>query len=357
MSLSRAFDWKLNIAVFVIVSLGLVTLLSGSSGLFYKQLIWSISGLALLFLMPFVNLRNFVSQRWFILGLFFLAIFLLLVTRIAGSAVHGNRSWIAVGPVQFQPSEFAKLALIIALSAFFSRRHIGIKRLEVIFSSFFYLALPVFLILLEPDLGSALILFGIWLGFLLASGLPPRYLLAALPFLLLVSVLVWNFGFQDYQRDRILALFSPETDPLGVNYSVIQSKIAIGSAGFFGKGFGQGAQARLGFLPEAQTDFIFSAFVEEWGIFGGLILLLAFAFMIWRIATIGAEAHGNFYKFFCLGAIFFFSSQFMVNVGSAIGFLPVIGVVFPFLSYGGSNLLTSFIIIAIIQSIASRTAI
>ena len=143
-------------------------------------------------------------------------------------------------------------------------------------------------------------------------------------------------------------------DPLGINYNVIQSKIAIGSAGFFGKGFGQGSQVQLGFLPEAQTDFIFAAFTEEWGMIAGIFLLVAFAVMVFRIIKIGLAADNNFSRFVCLGTVVLLIVQFVLNTGSNLGLTPVIGVTFPFLSYGGSSLLTNFILIGIIQSVFIR---
>lgn len=349
-------DWFLSAAVLAITAFGLVNLLTSDLNLFYKQLSWAIIGIAFLFLIPAINLKQLTSYQWIVAGIFVFSLLLLLSVQFFGITINYSRSWIQIGPFNFQPSEFAKLALIIVLAIFFSRSHIGIKRPEIIFKSFVYCALPVFLILLEPDAGGALIVFGIWFGYLLISGLPLRYLVVSLPFLIIISALVWQFGFQDYQRDRILALFSPEADPLGVNYNVIQSKIAIGSAGLWGKGLGQGAQVRLGFLPAAHTDFAFASLVEEWGIIVGALIIFLFGFIIWKISRIGIRSYGNFYKFLCAGVILFLGLQFMVNMGSVLGLLPVVGIAFPFLSYGGSNLLTSFTLIGIIQNIVARNA-
>jgi len=351
----RRMDWRLNLAVFLVAIMGLATLLSGAPVLFHRQLWWFVAGLFILFLLPFVNLKSILNYRWIIAVIFLLSLFLLILTQIIGLTVHGSRSWIPIGSFHLQASELAKFALIVVLAAFFSRRHVGIRRLEVIFYSFLYFVLPTFLILLEPDLGSAIIFLGLWIGFLLVSEMPVKYFLFALPAIALVLFLAWNFGFRDYQKQRILAVFSPTSDVLGVNYNVIQSKIALGSAGLWGKGFGQGTQTKLGFLPEAQTDFIFPAFVEEWGIVGAVVLLLSYFCLIYRIAVIGIRAYGNFYKFFCLGAMILFSFQLMINIGSTLGFIPVIGVVFPLLSYGGSNFLTSFLILGIIQNIAVQS--
>lgn len=347
-------DWSLTAAVLTITAFGLVNLLTGNINLFYRQLNWVMIGVAFLFLIPAINLKQLASYRWIVVGIFIFSLLLLLSTHFFGITINYSRSWVSIGPINFQPSEFAKIALIIALAHFFSRSHIGIKRPEIILKSFIYCALPVFLILLEPDVGGALIFLGIWFGYLLISGLPLKYLAASLPFLIIVSALIWQFGFQDYQRNRILALFSPDADPLGVNYNVIQSRIAIGSAGLWGKGLGQGAQVRLGFLPAARTDFAFAALVEEWGIIVGALIISLFGFIIWRISQIGIRSYGNFYKFLCAGVILFLGLQFAINMGSVLGLLPVVGVALPFLSYGGSNLLTSFILIGIVQNIVAR---
>ena len=165
---------------------------------------------------------------------------------------------------------------------------------------------------------------------------------------------MWQSILEDYQKERILGTLFPERDVLGINYSVSQSKIAIGSAGFFGKGFSQGTQTQLGFLPEAQTDFIFASLIEEWGLLGGMLIIVAFLVLIFRIIKIGLASDNNFNRFFCLGAIVLFGSQFILNIGSNLGITPVIGVTFPFLSYGGSSVLVNLILIGIVQSIIVR---
>ena len=253
-----------------------------------------------------------------------------------------------------QVSELVKLALIILFSFFWARAHVGIGRIKNLFKSFLYFAIPAFLVLLQPDLGTVLIFFAIWFGYLLVSGIKWKHLTIAFVSFLIVFAIMWTSFLQPYQKNRIMGLFNPESDPLGVNYNVIQSKIAIGSAGILGKGFGQGTQAKLGFLPEAQTDFILAAFIEEWGVLGGFLLLSAFMIMLFRIIKIGMASDNNFSRFFCLGSVIMFLSHLILNTGSNLALLPVIGISFPFLSYGGSNLLTSVLAIGIIQSIVLR---
>jgi len=251
-------------------------------------------------------------------------------------------------------SEFAKFALIVVFSSFFAKSHVGIAHLKNLVFSFIYFVIPALLITIQPDMGTALILFGIWFGYLLVSELRWKHILVALLIFMITFAFMWTSVLQNYQKDRIIGLFNPESDPLGINYNVIQSKIAIGSAGFWGKGFMQGTQVQLGFLPEAQTDFIFAAFVEEWGVFGGLLVFAAFFLMLYRIIRIGISIDNNFGKFICLGVSILFLLHFILNIGSNLALLPVIGVPFPFLSYGGSNMLINFLLIGMVQSIVVR---
>jgi len=350
----KRMDWALNGAILFIASAGGIMLLSSAPDLFWRQVIFFIVGAGLLIMISFIDIRPIINYRWFILGILIVSIFSLILVHFIGIEVNNSRSWLDFYFFRIQPSEFSKVALIIVLSAFFSRRHIGIKRMAVILSSLVYVAVPVALILMEPDLGSALILFGIWFGFLLVAGLPAKYIAISIVIFSLLGMTGWHFGLQDYQKNRILAIFNPGADPLGVDYNVMQSKNAIGSAGLFGKGFGQGEIVQLGFLPVAETDFAFASFTEEWGLLGGGLVILVFAFMMWRVVIIGTKTSDNFSKFICLGTMIFLGLQFAVNIGSVIGITPVIGVVFPFLSAGGSNLISTMLLLGIVQNIATR---
>ncbi len=353
----KKLDWGLNAAVLFLILAGLTSLLSAAPSLFYKQLIWAVTGFVLLFLIVRFDWRPFINYRGVVFGIYFLAVLLLIITYILAPAVRGTKGWLSFGFLNFQISEFAKLALIIFFANFFSRKHIGIGRVSNLTASFIYFLIPGLLIALQPDFGSALILFCIWFGFLLVSGIKYRHLIIALIIFAVLGIIIWQSVLMDYQRERILGFFFPGHDPLGINYSVIQAKVAIGSAGLLGKGFGQGAQTQLGFLPAAQTDFIFASFTEEWGLIGGLFLILSFTFLILRIIRIGLSADNNFNRFICLGAAILFIVQFIFNIGSNLGLSPIIGVTFPFLSYGGSSLLTNLILIGIIQTIFVRRSL
>jgi len=301
--------------------------------------------------------RPFINYRGIILGLYLLMIALLVATFFLAPTIRGTKSWLQIGSFQLQASEFMKIALIILYAQFFRKRHTQIRRVMNIIVSFIYFIIPALLIVLQPDFGSVLILFAIWGGFLLVSGIRWRHLIITAIIFSVLGGLMWHSVLEDYQKQRIIGLFSPERDPLGINYNVIQSKIAIGSAGWLGKGFSQGSQVQLGFLPEAQTDFIFAAFIEEWGLLAGILLLIAFSFLIFRVIRIGIESDSNFGRFLCLGTAILFITQFFLNVGSNIGLTPVIGVTFPLFSYGGSSLLTNLFLLGMIQAIYSRKAL
>jgi len=346
----RRLDWFLNLGILALFGMGLLSLASTNQELFWLQFLWGILGFGAIIFVANFDWRSFVNYRWFIFGVYWLSVLLLIVTYFVASPVRGVRAWLPIFGLQVQSSEIAKLALIIMYSYFFAKGHIEIAQPKKLFWSLVYFLIPAFLVVLQPDLGTGLILFGIWFGYLLVSGLRWKHILLSSAVFIAVLILMWSYVLKDYQKDRIFGFFNPEQDPLGINYSVIQSKIAIGSAGFLGKGFGQGTQAQLGFLPEAQTDFIFAAFIEEWGMFGGLLVLSAFFLALFQIVKIGLNADNNFVKLVCLGASILFLLHFIFNVGSNLGLLPVIGVPFPFLSYGGSNFLVNALLIGIIQS-------
>ncbi len=351
----RKLDWGLMIAVFILAACGLVTLASVHQDFFRQQLLWYAIGLVLVFVLVKIDLRPFVNYPGVIHAIYGLAVVLLVVTYFFAPTIRNVKGWLSFGAFQFQTSEFAKLALIILFSWFWAKAHIQIARLKNLGISLAYAAVPIGLVLLQPDMGSALILGGIWFGYLLVSGIKWQHLLAAAVVCIIGAMFLWSNYLANYQKDRILGLFYPERDPLGINYSVIQSKIAIGSAGWFGKGFGQGTQVQLGFLPEAQNDFVYAALVEEWGLIGGIVVLAAFAYLMIRLVLIGWDSENNFSRMLCLGAVIMFLLHFILNLGSVLGLLPVIGVPLPFMSAGGSNLLTSFLIIGIIQSIVVRS--
>ena len=342
----------LFIPLAILISAGLIALSSISTHFFLLQLLWIGLGLGLVLIFTYFDWRIIVNYRWAISGFYAFASLLLGVTYLAGPVIRNVRSWIFLGPLSFQPVEFAKVALIFIYAVYFSRRHLAVARWKHIFISFALFALPAALTALQPDLGSTLVLFGIWFGFLILSGLPPRRLVVAILIFIIIGIFSWSYILKDYQRERIKAVFYPEHNELGVNYSAAQSKIAIGSSGFWGKGYSQGSELQLGFLTEPASDFVFSAFVEEWGVFGALVVIAAFLGLIFQILKVGARKPGNFEKFICMGTATMFGLQFILNTGSALGLTPVIGVTFPFLSYGGSSIIANFLLLAVVHAIA-----
>jgi rod shape determining protein RodA len=266
----------------------------------------------------------------------------LAVLFIIGHVAKGAQSWFSFGGISFQPSDLAKLALIIILAKYFSKRHVEIANIKHILISGFYAFIIFSLILFQPAFGDASIVFFIWLGMILVSGVSKKHLFFVFLAGAVVFSLLWVYGLKDYQKKRIVNFVHPLTDISGSGYNAYQSTIAIGSGKILGKGIGYGTQSRLKFLPEYKTDFIFAAFAEEWGLVGVAILFLFFGIIIWRIIYNSYFGATNFEILFGLGLAAMFMSHFIVNVGMTLGLMPVTGINFPFMSYGGTNLLFSF---------------
>ncbi len=346
----------LFLPVGVLIGMGLLVLSALSMHSFIFQIIWVALAAAIVVLFSKVDARSIFNSRWVVWGLYGFSLLLLLGAYLASPLIRNTHSWIVIGPFTLQPVELMKIALILLYANYFSRRHIAIARWQNIFTSFLFFIIPAAIAIKLPDLSSAIIFFSIWFGFLLFLGLPLKRTLVALFVLVLALGFIWAYALKGYQRARIVGFFSPQQNALGINYSVTQSKIAIGSAGMFGKGYGQGTQTQLGFLSEPTEDFIFSAVIEEWGLVGGFVVCAAFFLLIFQILRIGMLADENFEKFICMGAAIMFGVQFLLNAGSATGLTPVVGVTFPFLSYGGSSMLANGLVLAIINSIRKKLA-
>ena len=346
---------SLFLPVGIILAAGLLTLSALSFHLFLLQVVWIVIGAGAVVFFMFFDWRAILNVRWAIVAFYIFTLLLMLFLLFHGSVIRNARNWLVLGPFSLQPVELMKAALIFLYAMYFRRRHLAVARWENIATSFIFFIVPAAIAVRLPDLGSALIFFGIWFGFLLLLGLPWRRVLVTAAVFVAAGIFIWSFVLQGYHRARIIGFLYPRQNSLGVNYSVTQSRIAIGSAGFWGKGYGQGTQAELGFLSVPTADFIFSAFIEEWGIFGGLIVLTAFFFLIWRILAIGSFAQENFAKCVCLGVAIMFSVQFFLNAGSATGLLPVVGVTFPFLSYGGTSMVVDCFLLAIVNAIRRKS--
>lgn len=345
----------LFIPVGILLAASLIVLSAISFHFFVFQAVWIALGVGLIVASFFVDVRTIFSAQWVAWGIYALALALMVFALVASPLVRNTHSWIVLGPVSIQPVELMKVALVLVYASYFSKRHLAIARWKNIFTSFLFFVVPAAIAVKYPDLGSAVIFFAIWFGFLLLLGLPWRRVAVALVVLAIAGGFVWIYVLKPYHRARIIGFLDPNANALGINYSAIQSKIAIGSGGFWGQGYGQGTETQLGFLSEPSEDFIFAALIEEWGIVGGVVVVAAFLFLVFQVLRIGLLADENFEKFVCVGAAMMLGVQFLLNTGSTTGLTPVIGVTFPFLSYGGSSLLANFFMLAMVNSIRKRS--
>jgi rod shape determining protein RodA len=338
-----SIDWYSFSAALTLGLLGLLTMSSfvGGDPFFFKQSIWILLGVLVFLAAGQVDWR-ILRRSGVAAGIYMLMLVPLVALIVLGHATQGAKSWFDIGPFALQPVEFVKLALIIALAKYFSRRHTEIRNVRHIFISGMYAAIVFVLVALQPDFGSALIIASIWLGMILVSGISKWHL----GIIFLVGLVgfsgLWMFGFKEYQKDRILTFLHPLADIHGAGYNAYQSTIAVGSGELLGKGIGYGSQSKLRFLPEYQTDFIFAAFAEEWGFVGICLVFLLYGVLFVRI--VGAATHGasNFETLFAFGILFYFMAHFALHVGINMGLLPVTGTTIPFMSYGGSHLIVEF---------------
>lgn len=334
-------DWLLVASILPLFGAGLLTMHSFTVESYYfeRQLIWIVIGLTLLFAAALVDWR-FLRNSFVVLSIYLTGCLSLVIVFLMSHAIRAVNSWFSVGGVSLQPAEFMKLVVIIILAKYFTRRHIEINRIRHIILSGFYTFIPFVLILIQPDFGSAMIIFLIWLGMVIVAGISKKHLLAIFGVGAVAFSCLWLFAFAPYQKARIMTFISPLSDIRGAGYNAFQSTVAAGSGQIFGKGVGFGSQSRLKFLPEFQTDFIFAAFAEEWGFIGVLLIFILYSLIIWRILTISSHMPTNFETLFGVGLAILIMSHFVIHVGMNIGLLPVTGIPVSFLSYGGSHLLT-----------------
>ncbi len=345
-------DWIIFGCAFLICVASLVTLYNfgGEQHFFNRQLIFLGISATLFFVFTFIDLQ-IVKNSHIGLYIYLFLIGVLMVLFVLGNTVKGAQSWFSFGAFAFQPTDLMKLATIIVCAKYFSRRHVEIKRFKHIIISFVYMFIPFILIFLQPDFGSAIILFCIWFGMVFLSGLSKKHLLIFCVIGLSLFTLLWSFVFKPYQKARIRNFINPTLDLKGSGYNAKQSLIAVGSGQLLGKGIGHGTQSRLHFLPEYETDFIFAAYAEEWGFVGTLCIILLYGLLLIRISFIALHASNNFEILIALGVIVFLLSHIIVNIGMNIGVMPITGITLPFMSYGGSHLLAEFIALGMIGSI------
>lgn len=275
---------------------------------------------------------------------------------IFGSTIRGTRGWFVIGGVGVQPAELAKLALIFILARYLSHFAREIRQARHLLITGLLAAIPIGLILAQPDFGSAAVLFVIWFGMMLVSGIPRRYLLALAVLGVILGAAAWSFGFKEYQKQRIITYLSPgASDQKGSGYNVRQAMIAIGSGQLFGRGLGLGSQSHLKFLPESQTDFIFSVLAEETGLVGVFLLFLFWILFFYRLIASLRSASDDFGAYTILGISIFFFVHVLLNIGGNLGLVPLTGLVLPFMSYGGSALAVSLLSVGVVLSVRSHS--
>lgn len=397
----RSLDWKLITAALLLSFIGILLIMSAQfyadsdyqQTYYQRQLLWLAIALVIFFVIVNIPLRLFDMSAYLIYGF---SIVLLIAVLFFGTARMGAMRWFSFGPINFAPSDLAKVALLFAMSRFFAYTKLGVNSKRKLAVSALMTVIPVMLILKQPDLGTSLvfwvILFALWFW----SGLSVFYIVLILsPILSLITASHWlawaiyfvvlfiflfiyrpgfmfgifaviaNLAFgainpfiwnrmADYQKLRILVFLDPGRDPRGAGYQIIQSKIAIGSGGIFGKGFLNGSQTRLDFLPEPHTDFIFSVLGEEFGLVGALVVLFLFSFIFYRAVRIAVRCRSKFASLVVIGALSIIVFQFLENIGMTLGIMPVTGLPLPFLSYGGTSLVLFWSLIGLMVSADAR---
>ncbi len=352
----RSYFKEIDLPLFAtIVAISLFSILNmfgidGLGSFLTKQIIFVAVGLGMMILLSFFNYRYLKNYSFPVLFLYFVSIALLLLTFYSRS-VRGVNAWIVLGQFTFEPAELAKLMLIILMAKYFSQRHVHINQFRHVLVPGIYFGLPVLIILVQPDLGSAIIFSLIWISILAAVGINKKHFFLIVVLAVIVSYGSWMFVLKPYQKDRLLTFVNPANDPRGSGYNLIQSKIAIGSGFWFGSGLGKGSQTTLKFLPEPHNDFVFAATAEQFGFAGIGLVMAAILFIVYRILAIGRATVSNFGKIFAIGIAVLIFTHALIGASVNIGLMPVTGIPFPFLSYGGSYLISVMSGLGILQSI------
>lgn len=347
------FDWLLlgAAALLSIVSVTEIysaTMAQGAAMYSLRQLAWVVAGIVVLFVISAID-YHLISEH--IPWLYMVGLGCLLYTLVLGHRVSGSKSWVGFGPIAFQPSEFIKMIVVVALARYLSELRSGkYMTLVQIFKACIIVVVPMGFILLQPDLGTALTYLPVIAVGLFVRGIRPIALVSLVLGFVLILPVSWLI-LRPYQKERILTFMDPERDPRGKGYQVTQSKIAIGSGGLLGKGVFHGSQNVLGFLPTRHTDFIFSVVGEELGFVGVIATLGLLSFIIFRSIHNAQTARDNLGLFIVMGVVGIFFFHLIVNVGMVIGYMPTTGIPLPFLSYGGSSVLTAFAALGLVMSV------
>ncbi|TYP57608.1 rod shape-determining protein RodA [Thermosediminibacter litoriperuensis] len=355
--LLKNLEYQIIIVILLITALSILTITSAThatapGGSFHytkMQLIWFLLGLVAMAVVLMIDYHTIgmLSNAIYIANLV-----LLLVVLFMGKTTMGAQRWIPIGPFSFQPSEFSKLAVIITLAKHLDKKK-TINNLKDLILVFVHVGIPMVLIMKQPDLGTSLVLLAIMFGMIFVAGTSLKLLLGTVAAGVAALPVLWQF-LHDYQRMRILIFLNPNLDPLGFGYHVIQSKIAIGSGRFLGKGLFQGTQNQLDFIPEQQTDFIFAVLGEELGFIGGMVLLMLFFTLLYRTIRIAFRSRDILGSYMAAGVASMWVFQVLVNVGMTMGLMPVTGIPLPFMSYGGSSFLMNMMAVGLVLNIGMR---
>jgi len=356
LQLAREMDLTILIPALLLAAIGVAMVYSAThtkvevAQLYLKQIIWISMGVAGLLFFASFNYQIIIQR--YATPAYWMLVAVLAFLLAAGKSISGSKAWIDLGPFNWQPSEFAKVATVMVLAKFLASRQNRVYEWSTLMGAFVLGGLPMVLILKEPDLGSSLVFVPMVLVMLFTVGVPVRRLFYIAGSVALTSPLVWFF-LKDYQRKRLLVFLNPNMDSLGAGYNVIQSKIAIGSGGIAGKGWLSGTQGQLQFVPEHHTDFIFSVMAEEWGFLGAAVLLALFAILLMQMLRVARHARDMEGSLTADGLTSVIFTQVAINLGVATGIIPVTGLTLPFISYGGSSMLVCMSMIGIIMSIWS----
>ncbi len=355
----RKFDWLMFLPAFILGIIGLTAIYSsdlamsgGDFSNFKKQAATFLLGLLIFFLACVFNYRQLRNGKNI---LYFLGAAALVAVLIFGQKFHGTRGWFLLGTLSFQPVEIIKIILVIFLADYFSREGRNLFSFFDILKSLVAVLIFAALILLQPDFGSAIILFLIWLGMLMVSRVQKKHVFILAFIFICASLTAWLFVLQPYQKDRLRVFINPALDPLESGYNIKQSIIAVGSGGLWGKGLGFGSQSQLRFLPEAHTDFIFAMISEEMGFLMVAIILGLFGLLFWRTMRLAENGQNDFAAYLAIGFLMIFLSEAAINIGMNLGLAPITGLALPFVSLGGSSLVSKFLMVGILESARMRS--
>lgn len=354
----RDFDAALLGVAFIIFVVGLMSIHSATQAkhldftesYVFRQINWFAVGMLLLFVSFKVSYQKFIDFSYLLYGI---NIILLALVLVLGQARLGAQRWFTIGSFAFQPSEFMKLSFILALSSYVGSRKASMSDVRSLIVPCIMLGVPFVLVILQPDLGTALLMVPVFFAILLAGGAKPKHVVRMILAGLAAAPFFWHF-LRDYQKQRLLVFLNPNVDPLGAGYTIIQSKIAIGSGGLFGKGWLAGTQNQLNFLPERHTDFIFSTIGEEWGFLGAVVLVFFFFIIVQKAFTISNLTSDRFGKLIATGIGVLLGFQVVINIAMTMGMMPVVGIPLPLVSYGGSSLLATLVAIGLLLNVFMR---